>query len=67
MAKPFSLQPILELMQARADEATRALARLIANERDARSKLELLQNYRDEYAARFCEAAESRCAGGQVR
>lgn len=58
MTKPFSLQTVLELMQSRADEATRELARLIANERDARSKLGMLQQYRDEYAARFRQAAQ---------
>ena len=58
MAKPFSLQTVLDLMQTRADEATRRLARLIANEQGARSKLALLQQYRDEYAARFQAAAQ---------
>lgn len=46
-------------MQTRADEATQQLARLIASERDAKSKLDLLQQYRDEYAARFREAAQN--------
>ena len=35
MARPFSLQTVLELMQTRSDEATQRLARLIAAERDA--------------------------------
>ena len=59
MAKPFSLQTVLELMQIRADDATQNLARLIASERDAKSKLELLQQYRDEYALRFQQAAQN--------
>ncbi len=59
MAKPFSLQTVLELMQVRADEATQHLARLIATERDAKSKLEMLLQYRDEYAARFRQAAQN--------
>jgi flagellar protein FliJ len=59
MTKPFSLQIVLDLMQVRADEATNRLARLIANERDAKSKLEMLQQYRDEYAARFRQAAQN--------
>jgi flagellar FliJ protein len=59
MVKPFSLQTVLELMQARADEATNRLARLIANERDAKNKLQMLQQYRDEYAARFQLAAQN--------
>lgn len=59
MSKPFTLQTVLELMQARADEATQALARLIANERDARAKLAMLRQYRDEYANRFRQAASA--------
>ena len=59
MVKPFSLQTVLELMQSRADEATQQLARLIASERDAKNKLEMLQQYRDEYAARFRQAAQN--------
>ena len=59
MTKPFALQTVLELMQTRADDATQNLARLIASERDARNKLELLQQYRDEYATRFQQAAKN--------
>jgi flagellar FliJ protein len=59
MVKPFSLQTVLELMQVRADEATNRLARLIANERDAKNKLQMLQQYRDEYATRFQLAAQN--------
>lgn len=59
MTKPFSLQTVLELMQVRADDATHRLARLIATERDAKNKLDMLQNYRDEYAARFRQAAQN--------
>jgi flagellar FliJ protein len=65
--KPFTLQPILELMQTRADEATRRLARLIAAEQDARSKLQMLQQYRDEYAARFRDAARNGLAQREWR
>ena len=59
MVKPFSLQTVLELMQVRADDATQRLARLIANERDAKNKLDMLQEYRDEYAARFRQNAQN--------
>ena len=47
MTRPFPLQTVLELMQERADEATRNLARLIASEKDAKARLELLLGYRD--------------------
>ncbi len=59
MRKPFPLQTVLELMQARSDEATQKLARLIANERDAKTKLDLLSNYRSDYALRFRQAAQN--------
>lgn len=58
MVKPFALQTVLELMQVRADDATRHLAELIASERDANNKLEMLQQYRDEYASRFQQSAQ---------
>ena len=53
MAQPFSLQPLLELMQTRTDEATRQLGQLIAAEQNQRSRLEMLEQYRDEYAQRL--------------
>lgn len=56
MAKAFSLQPLLELMQTRSDEATRRLGQLIAAENDARSRLEMLEQYRGEYAGRLQQA-----------
>ena len=59
MTKPFALQTVLDLMQIRADEATRNLARLIGIEKDAKAKLEMLQQYRDEYATRFRESAQN--------
>ena len=59
MTKPFPLQTVLELMQNRSDEATRELARLIANEKDAKNKLDMLQGYRGEYAERFREASKN--------
>ena len=59
MAKPFSLQTVLELMQTRTDEATRQLATLLAAEQDAQRKLAMLQHYRDEYFARFRSAAQN--------
>ncbi len=67
MAKPFSLQPVLELMQIRADDATKRLARLIATERDANNKLDMLQQYRDDYAKRFQQAAQNGISPGEWR
>ncbi len=63
MARPFSLQPLLDVMQTRADEATRRLGQLIAAEQNQRSRLQMLEQYRDEYAQRLREAS----AGGVTR
>lgn len=59
MSKPFALQTVLELMQRRADDATQQLARLIAAEQDAKAKLDLLCQYREEYAGRFQASAQA--------
>jgi len=53
MAQNFSLQPLLDLMRDRTDEATRQLGKLIAAEQNARSRLEMLEQYRAEYAERL--------------
>jgi flagellar FliJ protein len=56
MAKAFSLQPLLEIMQNRADEATRKLGQLIAAEQSQKSRLQMLEQYRGEYFQRLREA-----------
>ncbi|MBS1189612.1 MAG: Flagellar FliJ [Rhodocyclaceae bacterium] len=56
MAKPFNLQPLLDLMQTRADEKTRQLGQLIAAEQSAKSRLQLLEQYREEYSQKLREA-----------
>ena len=56
MTQPFSLQPLLDLMQTRTDEATRQLGQLIAEEQNQRSRLQMLEEYRAEYAQRMNEA-----------
>lgn len=53
----FSLQPLLEIMQNRTDEATRKLGQLISEEQNQRSRLQMLEQYRNEYAQRLCEAS----------
>lgn len=59
MSKSFQLQPLLDLSNLRLDEATRQLGKLIAGEQEASQRLELLVQYRDEYHARFLDAAKS--------
>lgn len=56
MAQPFSLQPLLEVMQNRTDEATRKLGQLIAAEQSQKSRLQMLEQYRAEYAMRMTQA-----------
>lgn len=56
MTQAFTLQPLLELMQTRADEATRKLGQLISAEQSQRSRLQMLEQYRAEYAQRMLEA-----------
>lgn len=56
MAQTFSLQPLLELMQTRTDDATRQLGKLIAAEQNAKSRLQMLEQYREEYAQRLRDA-----------
>lgn len=56
MTRPFTLQPLLEIMQNRADEATRRLGKLIAAEHDAKARLQMLEQYRAEYADKMREA-----------
>jgi len=55
MPQPFSLQPLLEIMQSRTDEATRQLGQLIAAEQSQKSRLQMLEQYREEYAQRMRE------------
>ncbi|KON80246.1 flagellar export protein FliJ [Azoarcus sp. PA01] len=59
MSRPFPLQPLLDLTQNRMDDAARRLGELVATEQEGSRKLELLQNYRAEYEARFQETARN--------
>lgn len=59
MAQPFSLQPLLEIMQERSDAATRQLGQLIAAEQNAKSRLQMLEQYRDEYLQKLRDAISS--------
>jgi len=59
MSESFPLKSLLELTQTRMDDAARRLGELIASEQEGTRKLELLQNYRAEYEARFHDAARN--------
>lgn len=58
MTKPFHLKPLQALSQSKLEDATRDLGRLVAHEQEGTKKLEILQNYRAEYEARFREALD---------
>lgn len=59
MAEKFPLQTLLDLSNLRMDESAKKLGLLVAGERAAAERLELLGNYRDEYNNRFIEAARN--------
>lgn len=67
MTRAFSLQPLLEIMQNRADEATRRLGKLIACEQDAKARLQMLEQYRAEYAERMRDASAQGLTPGALR
>lgn len=57
--KAFPLQSLLELSQTRMDDAARRLGQLLASEQEVEKTLALLEQYREEYDARFREAAQA--------
>jgi flagellar FliJ protein len=59
MSTTFPLQTLLELTQTRTDEAARRLGELLAAERSVADKLRMLEDYRQEYNARFVAAAQA--------
>jgi flagellar FliJ protein len=56
--KAFPLQSLLDLSQTRMDDAARKLGQLLASEQEVEKTLALLEQYRDEYEARFRQAAQ---------
>jgi len=57
--KSFPLQPLLDLSNARMDDAARRLGELMSSEQEVEKTLDLLIQYRDEYENRFREAAKN--------
>ncbi|HZG22895.1 MAG TPA: flagellar export protein FliJ [Herbaspirillum sp.] len=55
MATPSALDTLIELATKETDEATKRLGRAIRVSEEAQQKLGILQQYRDDYAARFQE------------
>lgn len=59
MSQKFPLQTLLDLSQTRLDDAARLLGQLMASEKEASERLELLIQYRTEYHTRFLETAKN--------
>lgn len=59
MAKPFTLQPLVQLAHKKNDEATRRLGQLNHQLQQAQSRLEALLQYRKDYQQRFEEITQS--------
>ncbi|MCZ7653501.1 MAG: flagellar export protein FliJ [Rhodocyclaceae bacterium] len=57
--KAFPLQSLLDLSNVRMDDAARKLGQLLASEQEVEKTLALLEQYREEYEARFRRAAQS--------
>ena len=55
MATPSALDTLIELATKETDDATKRLGRAIRVSEEAQQKLGILQQYRDDYAARFQE------------
>lgn len=67
MTKNFPLQSVLDLSHMKLDESTRRLGELIAGERRAADRVDLLVQYREEYRARFLAAASDGLSRDQWR
>lgn len=67
MAKPFHLQPLIDLAEDRSQAAAQALARLKQAWQEAEAKLQQLQGFLDEYNRRLREQAQSGFSISQLR
>ncbi|MBA3902869.1 MAG: flagellar export protein FliJ [Rhodocyclaceae bacterium] len=65
--KSFPLQTLLDLSNARMDDAARQLGQLLASEQAVEQTLALLIQYRDEYESRFSQAARNGMARDEWR
>ncbi len=59
MTQKTPLKILQELAHERVDEATRRLGELISSEHAGEVKLQMLQQYRQEYRDRFMQAAKT--------
>ena len=59
MAKPFSLQPLINLAEHQNDSATRKLGQLNRQQQSAQQKLDTLREYRKDYQSTLQEAVRN--------
>lgn len=67
MAKPFHLQPLINLAEDKSQAAAQVLARLKQAWREAENKLQQLQGFLDEYNHRLQQQAQSGFSITQLR
>lgn len=67
MAKPFSLQSVMNLAQHQNDSATRKLGQLNKQQLSAQQQLETLRQYRRDYQARLQESAQGGMDPAELR
>ena len=67
MAKPFHLQPLVDLAEDRSQNAAQALARLTQAWQNAENKLNQLRGYLAEYNARLQQQAQTGFSISQLR
>jgi flagellar FliJ protein len=67
MAKPFPLQPLLQLAQQKNDSAIKNLGKLNQQQNAAQTKLSTLQQFRKDYQEKFQEAVQNGMASVDLR
>lgn len=67
MAKPFSLQPLVNLAEHQNESATRKLGQLNRQQQSAQQKLDTLREYRKDYQNRLQEAIKSGMSPVELR
>lgn len=67
MSKHFPIQTLIDLAQDDVDAAARHLGRVQRERTDVEMQLNSLQQYRDEYLARFTESAQAGMQAGNSR
>lgn len=67
MAKPFPLDPLIDLARERADDAAKQLGLLNKALSEANAKLELLLQYQREYQGRFDDSMRRGVTPNELR